>query len=55
MCDSVSDKRDNGEGSLAIVEIFKKGVYVITVVVVPAVVVAAAVVEVSVTGGVGRR
>jgi hypothetical protein len=40
MCDSLSDERVTGEGSLAIVERSEKGVYVVT-----AVVVAAAVVE----------
>ena len=42
-CDSVSDDRVTGEGSLAIIEISEEGVYVVMAVVVAAVVVAAVV------------
>jgi len=42
-CDSVSDDRDTGEGSLAIVVISEEGVYIVMTVVVATVVVAAVV------------
>jgi len=42
-CDSVSDERDSGERSLAIVVIFEEGVYIVTAAVVTEVVVAAVV------------
>jgi len=52
-CDSVSDDRVTGEGSLAIVEISEEGVYVGMVVVVAAAVVAAVVVVAVVVAAAG--
>jgi hypothetical protein len=56
-CDSVSDYRVTGEGSLAMVEISEEGVNVVTAVVVAAVVVAMVVVAAVVVtaAGVGSR
>jgi hypothetical protein len=51
-CNSVSDKRVTGEGSLTIFEISKEGVYVVTAVVVAAVIVAVVVVAVVVVAAV---
>ena len=51
-CDSVSEDRVTGEGSLAIVEISEEGVYIVMAVVVAAVVVAAAVVAAVVVAAV---